>query len=904
MKKTKENISPKDYTFKFSIVSAVYNVEKYLEEMILSIVNQDIGFKENVQLILVDDCSKDNSFEICKKYEALYPNNIKAIQLEKNSGNASTPRNVGMQYVEGKYINCTDSDDLLTTNTLSSIWKFFEKHEDSIDVVAIPLYMFYNNDKTKLTDTRRNVFYTSDRIVDLKKEWKNSLFNVTTAFYHNRVKDFFVFDASLINGEDMIVANKVLLEKQKFGLICNCKYLYRQHSKEDLQESLIQRGQKTPSWYTHSIKNITQNLYSYAKKKYGFVPLFLQYTLATDLQWRLIVWRKAKNLFSPSELKVFYTTLLKTFIKFDYKIIKTLPVLPITEKIFVLKNKYIIQKKKTAEKVANDLYKTFPPTVHLYDFKHYSDGSVEIFIDFNDVLHESKYKLTANIDGNVKKLSPVSVIDSFVFDTQILYRKKFFVLKLNKDEFKHYSRLKFVFVNRKQKINATLSGIKNFPLNGDYYGNYYIFNNFVMSLVNNTIRFDKKKFYSHITCEARYLKSIFKKTTDNKFKIFVIRMIYKFLKPFFKNKTIWLISDKADRADDNGEAFFKYMQKHKRKNDKVYFVINKSSQDYARLQKIGKCINHVSYKHQILHLFATHIVSAHTHLETRYPLGIYTKYIQDTNEFKNFIFLQHGIINADLSLTLNKGNVYSQLFATSAKREYDSIVGGNYGFLKHEVMLSGLTRYDELYNDPKRVITFAPTWRRNLFGPMDRKTNQYSLNRGFENSEYYKFIISVLTNKKLLDACKKYNYKFQFLPHSTLVYYKSLFEVNPEVKVLGYETNYKKLFAENSLIITDTSSLVFDFAYLKKPIIYTLFDSKNGETNYAPGYFDRERDGLGDVLHTLDETIDCIIDYMKNDCKLKPKYEKRINDFYAFNDKNNCKRVFNAILKLENKNKK
>ena len=54
-------MSEKVKKFKFSVVSAIYNVEKYLKEMIESIVKQDIGFEDNVQLILVDDCSTDNS---------------------------------------------------------------------------------------------------------------------------------------------------------------------------------------------------------------------------------------------------------------------------------------------------------------------------------------------------------------------------------------------------------------------------------------------------------------------------------------------------------------------------------------------------------------------------------------------------------------------------------------------------------------------------------------------------------------------------------------------------------------------------------------------------------------------------------------------------------------------------
>lgn len=78
----------KDY--KISIITAVYNVEEYLEEMIESVLEQTIGF-ENIQLILVDDGSVDSSGEICDRYAEQYPNNI--VVVHKENGGVSTARN-------------------------------------------------------------------------------------------------------------------------------------------------------------------------------------------------------------------------------------------------------------------------------------------------------------------------------------------------------------------------------------------------------------------------------------------------------------------------------------------------------------------------------------------------------------------------------------------------------------------------------------------------------------------------------------------------------------------------------------------------------------------------------------------------------------------------------------------
>ena len=59
--------------FKFSIITAIFNSEKYLKESIESVINQDFGFEDNVQLILVDDGSTDNSREIALNYKNIVP---------------------------------------------------------------------------------------------------------------------------------------------------------------------------------------------------------------------------------------------------------------------------------------------------------------------------------------------------------------------------------------------------------------------------------------------------------------------------------------------------------------------------------------------------------------------------------------------------------------------------------------------------------------------------------------------------------------------------------------------------------------------------------------------------------------------------------------------------------------
>ena len=105
------------------------------------------------------------------------------------------------------------------------------------------------------------------------------------------------------------------------------------------------------------------------------------------------------------------------------------------------------------------------------------------------------------------------------------------------------------------------------------------------------------------------------------------------------------------------------------------------------------------------------------------------------------------------------------------------------------------------------------------------------------------------------------------------------------------ETDYRTVFAQSALMLTDYSSTVFDFSYLRKPVLYAQFDKEeffSGLHTYTPSYFDYEKDGFGDVLFDYESTVNALIDYVRSDCALKDKYRERIDNFFAYNDKNNC----------------
>ena len=110
---------------KVSVVVPIYNVEEYLERCIESLVKQTL---EDIEIILVNDGSRDKSGTIAQEFQKKYPDKIKYV--EKENGGLSDARNYGMKYATGEYIAFLDSDDYIEKNAYKVMYKK-AKEEDS-----------------------------------------------------------------------------------------------------------------------------------------------------------------------------------------------------------------------------------------------------------------------------------------------------------------------------------------------------------------------------------------------------------------------------------------------------------------------------------------------------------------------------------------------------------------------------------------------------------------------------------------------------------------------------------------------------------------------------------------------------------------------------------------------------
>ena len=195
-----------------------------------------------------------------------------------------------------------------------------------------------------------------------------------------------------------------------------------------------------------------------------------------------------------------------------------------------------------------------------------------------------------------------------------------------------------------------------------------------------------------------------------------------------------------------------------------------------------------------------------------------------------------------------------------------------------------------------------PTWRAYLVEDWEDGSGNRRVKDSFNKSSYFKMYMELLNNQDLIEAARKNDYTIQWVVHPNMrdTVDKMLFDES--VEIVSSDVAYKDIFAKSSMVVTDYSSVMFDMAYLRKPVLYYHADKDefySGGHTQKKGYFEHERDGFGEVEYTSEDMINRLIEYMENDCKLKDIYNDRINKFFAYNDKNNCQRVYDAIRGIE-----
>ncbi len=908
----------KEWKYKFSVIIPIYNVEKFLAETVDSVIEQSIGFEENIQIIMVNDGSPDNSEEICLEYVNKYPNNI--IYVKQENAGVSAARNAGIPYAEGKYINFLDSDDKWASTAFEKVYNFFEEHYDEVDVVSCRMKFFEAVSSFHAVDYK---YKRETRVADLMEESEHDSIqlHVTSSFLKTEAIGDTRFAYGIKFGEDSLFINEVILKKAKLGLVSNARHFYR---KRRDQSSAVQNQRKNKEYYNVSPRKYYYSLIEMSKERYGYVIPYVQNILAYDIGWRLDR-EIPEGVLNEQEYNEYCEMLHDLLSYVDDKVI--------------LENKVHVSiiRKLTAFTIKNKSNDFFKDMVYNHDEQAlYYQNTRMVSLNMNN---NACFVNIAEIENDCFRIEGIIskwILDSTQCKTKLVISVNDKTIELEISDYKFKKENTFFgvsttcyrfsadiplaefFADGKRdvffKLGVLFDGkLCNVGLNyGKFIANYntFLFSSTVykpyyLKCYRTGMRVVKPVClpFSRAVNEAKCLAWLILKKHR---RAFMIRILYILFNLFIKQgKKIWLISDRSDKASDNGEAFFNYAVKCNSKKIKPVFVINKESEDVERLKKKGKVIYFNSFLYPYYFLSADKIISSSGGEYVINPFGwVNCRYLTDLMRF-DYVFLQHGITMNDLSPWLHKFNKNISLFITATRKEYESIADTDYLYSKDEVKLTGFARYDELENKAEKLVVVIPTWRRSIKESYDSETKSVYFD-GFKETDYFKFYNQLINNEKLLAKMREKGYKGLFCLHPIHQKQYIDFESNDVFSINEGFANYKEMFSKGALLITDYSSVAFDFAYLRKPVIYTQFDKEEffeGQI-FDQGYFSFDEDGMGPVCLDINETVSEIIALLDNQCNVSQKYVERINSFFAYSDRNNSQRIYEEIIRLDERKSK
>ncbi len=883
--------------FKISVIMPIHNHHgSEIINAIESIITQDINFEENIEIIIVNTGSIYSTAEkYSLEYHEKYPNNIKYSYEAEESYNIAC--NNGIKFAEGKYITILDSHDTLRKDSLSNVYEFFEEHYDQTDVVMIPTKYAGKNNK----DHPFNLKFKKNKIADLEKYTDYIQLSPLSAFFKKECFENVQFDENIPYIEDTSCINKILLEKRTVGLINKGKYIFKKRN-ENRDE--LNYGPNNIKNYLPKCKYHFLELIEYYNKNLGKLPTFIQNTLLYQI--KEIIETPDISILSHDEQEELYSKIKEILENIEDNIISrnTMYNLKLKNICFYIKypDKKIevfngeINKKVNQNWILYlagnrriDILNNLPIYIDIIDIKQnylIIDGTIRTLFEENSFEIQAEKR----IDGEIVEIFEHNSLNypyrnkrnlGKLFYQNINFNIKVPINLSEDSEIKLRLKYKDIIIYPKIKF-FSYSELSN----ESYYAQK---NNHIIKYDKDNSSFSVSQFNSFKLIELehenieylqQHSKEYSKLTEEKRKDILKFRLKYASLFLQYYNKNIWLFEDTVNFADDNAEALFKYAIQ-KEDNIEKYFVISKNSQDYERLKKYGNIVEFNSDEHKLLYMFAEKIITSHT-----------TKKL---NPFKSVNKFMCGLLNADIyylkpepfindvSNRLNKYNNNLSLISCSSEKEYELLINSENGYDESIIQVLGLPKYDYLEDNNKKQIIFAPSGRPNLKTKIDLK-----------KSDYYWNIINLLNNVHIINYIKKMKYELIFKLDNSLIQFIDEFksDITTNIKIDTSSTN-QELINNSKLLITDYSLLAYDFAYNKKPILYYQLDEnpKLDKNNNS----DNHTIIFGNVTNNKKVLLDEIMYYINNDFEMKDSYKKLADEFFKYQDQNNCERVYDWL---------
>jgi CDP-glycerol glycerophosphotransferase (TagB/SpsB family) len=771
-----------------------------------------------------------------------------------------------------------DGDDRYEGNFLEEAVGFLEGHRGEADFAAAPIYYFGAGSGGHVL----NRGFGRAGVADIEVEWASFVHNVSAVAIRAGALGALRFNEALSYLEDGDFLTRLALEKGRYGRLATTRLWYRRRASGD---SAVDASAGRAAWY-EKIETVHAALIEHSMGADGAVPRYVQNLIAYDLQWYRVR-DVPEAVVGAAEMKRLRAALARVLSHIEDDVVMGQRESGFWDKIGLLKLKHGGARLHERELEMAPFFSVGQVRVP------FSPAVVQIVEEYGGVAHLAGfYDLP---DYGAARVIVRHGGRDYASETRNFHHRRFYYLGEAAHAALHFDiyiplaagggALSAFYQTRGGRlVPAPLAHAWESRLAGEA-GAFAVCGTAIISRTPAPhILFAERLTQAALRrYVGRYCAAHCGGAGQEAGRAMLRR--YAELFPEMSRRRIWVFMDRRERADDNAEHLFRYAAAQADGVEKYFFVAG-GTPDFARVAQYGKAVPLGSAEQELLLLYAEKYISS-CEVATNFPDG--SRPLLRAFMRCRHVFLQHGITKDDVSAVWNRYTRNFSLFITAAEAERREVASERYGYREREVALTGFPRFDALRSAPGRVLLFMPTWRRRL----SRADKGY--NPDFKADPFCHALNAVFADARLRGVLRECGWEFVFKPHPELVRQLPDFLLPGHVALSGLEESYQALYETGALLVTDYSSAAFDFAYLKKPVLYY----QAAEPHYEPSYFDYGSMGFGEVVTTVEALVDAVVKLMRGGCRMEEKYRRRAESFFAFADRDNCKRAYEAILGME-----
>jgi len=868
-----------------SVIIPAYNSERGVAKAVESLQKQTID-ENALEIILVNDGSTDSTSAICHELAGKASN---IVVIDKENGGVGSARNAGIEAARGKYIAFLDSDDTLLPETLKAVTEFFDAHYDEIDVVSYPM---------RLYDAKREWPHVREQVLDhtgvfdlAKLQNAFALITNVNAVVKNN-DELPRFREDLIVHEDELFFLTILLRKQRVGFCKAGAYRYQQSPDSTIGTKMH------PYFQFEDNIGFWEELFAAHP---GKAPLYLQASFLNEINWKIEQDLVFPYHYRPEEYKHALERIAALMERVDDDVIFTAP---------------------RSSEFLNHFFVSMKPSSHITCTTEergitLNDGDRLLLCRRNVIIEF----LRTRIEKGVLKLK--GAIESVAFSH---CQKPTLNIHANKEELAEVPlRLSSLSYHMSHTRTATFWGFDieiplercssisfsvsidgcDFPTivrfskrascNSENRIDSFSRGDYLVSLDRGKNRLEIRHKPSLFVKEASWLRNSIGVAKNNP-KGFAVRAALKVRRK--SSQPTWLYYDRTGVGGDN--AYYQFLHDFEKKDGILRFYVTDDNMEtidsmFEERHK-GSIVRFSSAKHKFMHLQAERIIASYIEHPNWRPFK--QKALDALSDMIHYdlIYLQHGVLHAHMPWKYSADRLLTDYEVVSTPYETE-VFTKTYGFLPQQLLKSGMPRYDriETSQPSKRKILFAPSWRKYLV----TESSDLKFGRRLQAllaSSFWKETEAFLSSPQLGELLEEHDYELDIKLHPIFKVYNPEFEqfVTDRVHLVNdiNESDYR-------VFITDYSSWVFDFVYLKRTVAYFLPDKtefKAGLNGYRELDLPLE-DGFGPLSRTGQELIDTVSSIILNDGKPDEVFRQRMENFFYHYDDNQCDRLYSELMR-------